>query len=531
MQVSLTLRRHTKHLILAMLATIAAIASPPPACAEPPRLLVLTDIGGDPDDQQSMRRLMLYANEFRIEGLIASASGTPGEVGAEVVRPDLITDIVNDYETARGNLALNAAGFPTADALRGVIKSGNPKRGVSNVGAEKSTQGSNHIIASVDASREKLHVSIWGGATDLAQALYDVNNDTARTQAQKEAFHSKLRVYAITDQDKIGTAQGTGDYIRANFPDVRYIESGPRFIDGVANNSFAAAFRGMYQNDSSNNGNANQGKVQLVPTAVVPLNQKAWVDTNVRNGHGPLGAGYPLVTQNPTTSRNTSGVKEGDTPSWFYLLPNGLSDPDEPTWGGWGGRFDPKGGEYFIDAEDDHFSGTSNVAARRKWTVARWREAYQNDFAARMDWAAGLPNANHNPLAVLNGDTTQDILTITANVGDTVDLLATGSSDPDGDDLISHWWVYQEAGTYSGPLTINNPDTVSASLIIPDDAADTQIHVVLEIIDNDPLVPLTSYRRLVIHATTAIPEPASAGLLGLGVTLLLGVCRRTPPLW
>ena len=43
-----------------------------------PRLLVLTDIGGDPDDMQSMRRLMLYSNEFRIEGLIASAAGTPG---------------------------------------------------------------------------------------------------------------------------------------------------------------------------------------------------------------------------------------------------------------------------------------------------------------------------------------------------------------------------------------------------------------------------------------------------------------------
>lgn len=48
-----------------------------------PRLLVLTDIGGDPDDQQLMIRLMTYANEFEIEGLIASATGTPGEVKEE----------------------------------------------------------------------------------------------------------------------------------------------------------------------------------------------------------------------------------------------------------------------------------------------------------------------------------------------------------------------------------------------------------------------------------------------------------------
>jgi uncharacterized membrane protein len=48
--------------------------------ADKPRLIVLTDIGGDPDDQQSMVRLMVYANEFDIEGLIASASGTPGMI-------------------------------------------------------------------------------------------------------------------------------------------------------------------------------------------------------------------------------------------------------------------------------------------------------------------------------------------------------------------------------------------------------------------------------------------------------------------
>ena len=48
-----------------------------------PRLLVLTDIGGDPDDQQSMIRLMTYANEFEIEGLIASAAGIPGELKEE----------------------------------------------------------------------------------------------------------------------------------------------------------------------------------------------------------------------------------------------------------------------------------------------------------------------------------------------------------------------------------------------------------------------------------------------------------------
>src|SRR5688572_794604 len=68
------------------------VSSTPPA--QRPRLVVLTDIGGDPDDQQSMIRLMLYSNEFEVEGLIASASGTPGELTEQITKPELIREIV-----------------------------------------------------------------------------------------------------------------------------------------------------------------------------------------------------------------------------------------------------------------------------------------------------------------------------------------------------------------------------------------------------------------------------------------------------
>src|SRR5437588_10194708 len=82
-----------------------------------PRLLVLTDIGGDPDDQQSMIRLMTYANEFEIEGLIASATGTPGELKEEVTRPDLIRAIVEAYGKVRPNLLLHRPDYPSAASL------------------------------------------------------------------------------------------------------------------------------------------------------------------------------------------------------------------------------------------------------------------------------------------------------------------------------------------------------------------------------------------------------------------------------
>ena len=81
----------------------------PLSAAERPRLAVLTDIGGDPDDQQSMIRLMVYANEFEIEGLIASAAGTPGELKEAVTRPDSIRQIVDAYGQVRPNLIKHAA--------------------------------------------------------------------------------------------------------------------------------------------------------------------------------------------------------------------------------------------------------------------------------------------------------------------------------------------------------------------------------------------------------------------------------------
>src|SRR5947209_17964855 len=82
-----------------------------------PRLLVLTDIGGDPDDQQSMIRLMTYSNEFEIEGLIASAAGVPGQLKEEAVHPDLIREIVEAYGKVRPNLLLHRPEYPAAETL------------------------------------------------------------------------------------------------------------------------------------------------------------------------------------------------------------------------------------------------------------------------------------------------------------------------------------------------------------------------------------------------------------------------------
>jgi Protein of unknown function (DUF1593) len=89
---------------LAALLTCVAVVS----AAERPRLAVLTDMGGDPDDQQSMIRLMVYANEFDLELLIATAAGTPGELKEAITRPDLIHRIIDAYGEVLPNLQKHA---------------------------------------------------------------------------------------------------------------------------------------------------------------------------------------------------------------------------------------------------------------------------------------------------------------------------------------------------------------------------------------------------------------------------------------
>ena len=44
------------------------------AQAPRPRLFVLTDLANEPDDEESLVRLLVYANEFDIEGLVATTS-------------------------------------------------------------------------------------------------------------------------------------------------------------------------------------------------------------------------------------------------------------------------------------------------------------------------------------------------------------------------------------------------------------------------------------------------------------------------
>jgi hypothetical protein len=330
---------------LVLVVAWAGIAS----AAERPRLAVLTDIGGDPDDQQSLIRLMVYANEFDLELLLASASGTPGELKRSITRTDLIREIVEAYGKVLPNLQRHAKDWPTADELKSRIVSGNPQRGRAHIGTGHDTAGSRQLTARIDAgtAARPLNITIWGGQTDFAQALWRVREE--RGAAGLAAFVKKFRVYDIGDQD------GIAEWTRAEFSGMCYILAKP----APGQDRRQAVYRGMYL------------------TGDESLTSRAWVDENVRS-RGPLGALYPTKTW--TAPNPHSCLKEGDTPSWFFFLARGGNDPADPTKPGWGGQF--------VRQSDGWYRDVPPAVAGEdvRHYVSRWRSDFQKDFAQRMRW-------------------------------------------------------------------------------------------------------------------------------------------------
>ena len=464
-------------LLFGLLSGTAALAQAEPT--ERPRVIVLTDIENEPDDAQSLVRFLVYSNQWDVEGLVATTSIHLRDHTASW----RIREIVEAYAKVRDNLTLHEPGFPTAEHLRSVVRDGQPAYGLAAIGQGKISPGAQLIIDAVDRDDSRpVWVLGWGGPNTLAQALWTVRENRSPEALQR--FVSRLRVYTISDQDD------SGPWIRSAFPDLFYIASPGMHAGGAYH---ASTWSGI-------NGDRFHGRFAGADHAIV---DNPWLDTHVR-AFGPLGAQYP----------HTEFIMEGDTPSFLNLIDNGLSDPERPDLGGWGGRYElytPRTRAWFLSAEtrpfwtnaEDEVMGVDGAwHTGNQETIWRWREAYQNDFAARMQWTVkSYADANHPPVARLDHPER-----ISARPGQVVELSAAGSTDPDGDPLDYRWFVYNEAGTFvtsqgttGAPVRIDDADQAVARLTVPDTRLFRmgQMQVVLAVTDRgDP--PITRYRRVVI---------------------------------
>lgn len=464
---------HRRILRLALVAGCLILPSLPLFAAAPlkPRIIVLTDISPtnvEPDDMESIIRLFACADLFEIEGLVATTGWSSGGNNADWIK--LIYDAINAYEKDLPNLRKRSGQqkhladktrqqigyWPSPDYLRSVTVVGSQKRGMRFIGKENNSPGSDLIIKAADEKDERpVWVLAWGGGNTLAQAIWRVKEE--RTPEQLRAFLKRIRFYTITDQDR-GYQRGTPFDISSHQWMRREFEEDLFFLWDES------AWR--YQNGT--------GKSKWDEYA-----------THIQ-GHGHLGSMYPKYKY---------GV-EGDTPSFLYVLPNGLNEPEHPDFGGWGGYFVWGTGPDNATRAYVNQPGTTASSISRKYET-RFYPPIFNDFAARMDWAKDGAG-NRNPAVVVNGDSGIASIKLNPAQGDSVTLDASASEDPDGDKLKFSWWVLPEAGTYTNEVAISGGDTNRATITIPSDAAGKSIHVILELYD-DGSPNLYAYRRVIIN--------------------------------
>lgn len=410
------------------------------------RLIIETDAGGDPDDEQSLVRFLLYTNEWDVEGILCTRPHTksdenknPAATGLDIVRHQL-----DAYAAVYDKLRQHGE-YPTPENLRARTLAG----------YDDHDEGVQLIIQAVDRDDPRpVWFSNWGtndGTTsNLKRALDRVLKE--RGPAGYAVFKNKLR---LCSDDLFGDHTTKLDppwklWVYTKLPDMDggrwYHRFGPL--------------------------TATAGGFDL--------------RRDVLTNHGPLGATYPTNTH--------LKQKEGDTPEFLYLVPNGANEPDQPTGGSWAGRFGKQDNvgskEYYWPNVRDSIDGK----AHRDNTLLPWVAHIQNDFRARMDWCVrDYAEANHPPIPRIARP-----LHRTVKAGEEVQLDASASVDPDNDHLNYEWRCYAEPGTYRGPaVELKAERDGAASFTAPRVDRVQTLHVILIVTDHgEP--PLTRYARSVI---------------------------------
>jgi len=487
------------------LAICASCSQPQTETAEKPRTIITTD--GEVDDMDSFIRMLLYSNEFDIAGLIYSSSmwhysgdgkGTmftsemPMTQRMYQPRTDLrwpgttwMEELIDKYAVVYPNLLKHDKQFPSPDYLKSIIRIGN----IEFEGEmSKDTEGSDFIKSVLlDENPQSVYIQMWGGTNSAARALKSIEDQYKGTPEWNDIYKrvsDKTVMYIIMDQDATYRK-----YVAVSWPDIRVIMNSSQF-GSVAYWWYAAVPQELHKY----------------------LNGK-WFSENILFDHGPLPesyytwgdgrqiAGDPEHTHGSPDEAARNGrakydfLSEGDSPAYFYLLDFGLNRPDDPASGGLGGRFTKSDTinslwESGRDVTDlNPFTGKPDSS----FPQSRWIETLQNDFALRADWCVKeYSEVNHAPVVRLKNPAA-----IVVAPGEKI-RIGVKSIDHDGDMLEYSWWQYNEAGTCSDSVTINNASNKNAEITIPESVeAGKTIHLILEVTD-DGKPPLTRYQRVIL---------------------------------
>ncbi|KAH7082000.1 hypothetical protein BKA63DRAFT_589910 [Paraphoma chrysanthemicola] len=468
-------------------------------CKEKHRVFVVSDISNEPDDAESLVRFLLYGNEFDTQGLVACTSTWM----RKAVHPEDMQQIIEAYAKVVDNLNAHVHPdnqYPSASYLLSLIKSGPALYGKEALAPNVPlSEGAALLIDRLDACDRPLWVLCWGGTNVVAQALQHIQ----RTRSEHEAsqFRAKLRIYAISDQDD------TGLWIRVTFPDVFYICS----IHGWKEYGMAT-WTGISADILFPMDEGGPDRTKL---------SNEWLKEHIQIG--PLGQMYP----------DYKFIMEGDTPTFLYLIQNGLGSPENPHWGSWGGRYVltdlGNAAKHYSDTRDEVVGKNEKRFMTNHATIWRWRDAYQNDFAARMQWTLSneMSNANHAPVVIVNGSSPgPEPLCIDAEAGTSIILDASKSYDPDDDELSFVWFHYKEPTVAHSDIhwpyvpqvefeSINKqgpegaivraklppPEKCAVDILMGEALEKGQaFHFILQVQDNGT-PSLTTYKRIIVQAT------------------------------
>ena len=459
-----------RRILFGLLAMMGAYSLQAASNELKPRLVVCTDIAPadvEPDDMESMVRLMAYADQFEIEALITSVGWNCDPYPVEWAQ--YLQRVIEAYRQdvqklmqrsgQKRFLALDKENkqqyigyWPSADYIKSRAVMGSIHGGIKAIGADNDSPGSELLIRLADEDDPRpIYVAAWGGANTLAQAIWRVKQ-TRSAEALRQ-FVRKFRIYTITDQDmqysmRMNRSYSSHMWLRKEFADdLQFVWD-----------------EGTWQEQCE-------------------LGKRHWQQhKDYIQGRGALGSEYPTYKW---------GV-EGDTPSFLYVMPNGLNNPDDPHQAGWAGYH-----ERGLCADSLTTAWTSWQEPLRSISVAYKQRFYPdelNDFMARMQWAAEGAG-NHNPQVVINGNKGTAPIHITAKAGETIRLDASRSRDVDGDNLQFSWWQQPEIGKTK--VTISQSAQKITSIRIPTNATGDTIHMICEVHDDGPF-HLVAYRRIII---------------------------------
>ncbi|NJK95960.1 MAG: DUF1593 domain-containing protein [Bacteroidales bacterium] len=335
--------------------------------------------------------------------------------------------------------------------------------GLNPNGESKDSEGSEFLQQVFDKDDDRpIYVQAWGGPITLVQALYRYKQRKGDEKLKR--ILSKLHIYGILFQDI------TFEYF-IDFDSVKNKSCGG-FGSAIPTYKGERAELGQLLYDP---GHFWQYCCSSDSNWVRPIYAKEF------KGHGAM-------------SELFDDYGEGDTPSFLYLISAklGLNDPLDPTQGSWGNRFS--------QMEKPFPKGYYHSCNHNASELTRWNSEAKNSFQNRLLWSVKNPEeVNREPVAVVNRDNSNKIITLYVTPGKSITLDATKSSDTDRDGLTFKWFRYDEADNYDGSFGLTEPANAIQKLVVPSDLNDKNIHLVLQVSDNGT-PGLAVYRRVIIKA-------------------------------